>query len=488
MKKILCIVLFSVSAVYGQNTVTVTKAEYQDMKQAGLIDPNVHYSFSDLAFPSNIRYNGGIEKNGTCDCMVPLDSTFSLAMLPNDDGSSGLINLPFTFDFYGNPYNSLYINNNGNISFVSPYMTWSSNSFPDSSFNMIAPFWADVDTRGGMDSLGNLLGNGGNVWYKVTPTALIINWNQVGYFNMHDDLVSTFQLIISNGSDSLISAGGNVSFCYEDMQWTTGDASSGTGGFGGTPATVGVNVGNGTDYFQVGQFVQSGTSFDGPTNNFDGVDFLDGQEIYFNVAGITTTNTPPLLISSAICDTINVITGDTLKSLNSTDFIIGIMTPEIGQNIQISTNSDAPAGAFSYSMTQVSEQYYEIQASFNATGVTPGIYHVSLTATDNGAPVGVTTKDFVFEVIYENSASVLGTYESEINIYPNPSHDFVTIQLSKNLENNQVEIQDLSGKILCSHSFTDKSSLDISHLSAGTYFIRVIQDNHVLTTKRMIKR
>jgi hypothetical protein len=272
------------------------------------------------------------------------------------------------------------------------------------------------------------------------------------------------------------------------MQWTTGDASSGIGGFGGTPATVGVNVGNGTDYFQVGQFVQSGTSFDGPTNNFDGVDFLDGQEIYFNVAGITTTNTPPLLISSAICDTINVITGDTLKSLNSTDFIIGIMTPEIGQNIQISTNSDAPAGAFSYSMTQVSEQYYEIQASFNATGVTPGIYHVSLTATDNGAPVGVTTKDFVFEVIYENSASVLGTYESEINIYPNPSHDFVTIQLSKNLENNQVEIQDLSGKILCTYSIADKSTLDISHLSAGTYFIRVIQDNHVLTTKRMIKR
>ena len=323
MKKILSIVLFFASVAYGQNSVTVTQVEYQEMKQAGLIDPNTQYSFSDLSFPSNIKYNGGIEKNGTCDCIVPLDSTFSLAMLPNDDGSSGLINLPFTFDFYGNQYNSVYINNNGNISFVSPYITWTSNSFPDSSYNMIAPFWGDVDTRGGIDTLGNLLGNGGNVWYKVTPTALIINWNQVGYFNMHNDLVSTFQLIISNGSDSLVSAGGNVSFCYEDMQWTTGDASSGSGGFGGTPATVGVNVGNGTDYFQVGQFVQSGTSFDGPTNNFDGVDFLDGQEIYFNVAGISATNTPPLLISSALCDTINVLTGDTLlKSMNSSDFII----------------------------------------------------------------------------------------------------------------------------------------------------------------------
>jgi hypothetical protein len=488
MKKILCIVLLSASAAYGQNTVTLTQVEYQEMKQAGLIDPNVRYSFSDLSFPSNIKYNGGIEKNGTCDCIVPLDSTFSLAMLPNDDGSSGLINLPFTFDFYGNAYNSLYINNNGNISFVSPYMTWTANSFPDSSYNMIAPFWGDVDTRGGMDSLGNLLGNGGNVWYKVTPTALIINWNQVGYFNMHNDLVSTFQLIISNGSDSLVSAGGNVSFCYQDMQWTTGDASSGIGGFGGTPATVGVNVGNGTDYFQVGQFVQPGTAFDGPTNNFDGVDFLDGQEIYFNVAGISTTNTPPLLISSALCDTINVLTGDTLKSMNSSDFIIGIMTPEIGQNIQISTNSDAPAGAFSYSMTPISDQYYEIQASFNATGVTPGIYHVSLTATDNGTPVGVTTKNFVFEVIYENSANIGEFNNSEIKIYPNPTNDFVTIQVPNNFENNQVEIQDLSGKILFSKTLSESALLDLSHLSVGTYFIRIIQDQQVLGIDRIIKR
>jgi len=488
MKKILYIVLFSASVAYGQNTVTVTQVEYQEMKQAGLINQNANYSFSDLAFPSNIKYTGGIEKNGTCDCIVPLDSTFYLAMSPNDDGSSGLINLPFTFDFYGNQYNSVYINNNGNISFVSPYMTWTSNSFPDSSYNMIAPFWADVDTRGGMDSLGNLLGNGGNVWYKVTPTALIINWNQVGYFNMHNDLVSTFQLIISNGSDSLVSAGGNVSFCYQDMQWTTGDASSGIGGFGGTPATVGVNVGNGSDYFQVGQFVQSGISFDGPTNNFDGVDFLDGQEIYFNVAGIYTTNTPPLLISSALCDTINVLTGDTLKSMNSSDFIIGIMTPEIGQNIQISTNSDAPAGAFSYSMTPISDLYYDIQASFNATGVTPGIYHVSLTATDNGTPVGVTTKNFVFEVIYENSANIGEVNTSIFSIHPNPTSDKLSITLNETNTDYTVIIQDLSGKSLVQQAVKNQGQIDIEHFKSGIYLLKISSINHEIGTLKVVKQ
>ncbi|MFM8962874.1 MAG: hypothetical protein ACKOGD_03405, partial [Sphingomonadales bacterium] len=61
------------------------------------------------------------QKTGLCDCLVPLDSTFQLAMLPNDDSYSNSIQLPFDFSFYGTNYDSLYINNNGNISFIQPY-------------------------------------------------------------------------------------------------------------------------------------------------------------------------------------------------------------------------------------------------------------------------------------------------------------------------------------------------------------------------------
>ncbi len=487
MKKLLSILCLSVTITYGQNAMMVTKAEYQQLKQSGLIDPQVQYSFTDLNLPIDVGYNGSIEKNSVCDCFVPLDSTFSLAMGPNDDESSGLINLPFNFDFYGNQFNSLYINNNGNISFVSPYMTFTPNSFPDSSYNMIAPFWADVDTRGGFDSLGNYLGNGGAVWYKVTPTALIVNWNQVGYFNMHTDLVSTFQLIISNGSDSLVSAGGNVSFCYDDMQWTTGDASMGTGGFGGYPATVGVNVGNGIDFFQVGQFVQTGTSFDGPTNNYDGVDFLDGQEIYFNIAGISSSNTPPLLISSAICDTISVYTGDTLKSMNSADFNIGIMTPEVGQSIQLDVVSDAPQNALSYVMTQLSNQYYDVLVTFNGTGVSPGIYHATMTATDNGVPVGVTTKVFVFEVKYDSSAELFELDNSSFSVYPNPTNDKVIIIFNTAPASNEVQVFDLYGKLLLSQCVMSSDQLDLRSLNQGIYLINLLENNQLIGTQRVLK-
>ena len=485
MKKLFLIVFASASVAYGQSTVSISSEDYQQLKLSGTIDPNVTYVFTDVAFPTNIKYNGGLQKNDLCDCMVPLDSSFTLAMLPNDDNSSPLISLPFTFDFYGNTYNSVFINNNGNVSFQAPYITWSANSFPDSTYNMIAPFWADVDTRGGYDSLGNSLGNGGSVWYKVTPTALIVNWDNVGYFNMHNDLVSSFQLIITNGSDSLISAGGNVSFCYQDMQWTTGDASGGFGGFGGIPATVGVNIGNGIDYFQVGRFDQAGTSFDGPFNGNDGVDFLDGQEIYFNVAGISTSNTPPLLISSAICDTINVYTGDTLKSLNTTGFNIGIMTPENGQSIEVTGSSDAPAGAFSYNVTQISEQFYDLEASFNATGVVPGIYHASITATDNGTPVGIATRNFVFEVIYEQAASANEINRPLYKVYPNPTNDLINITISDSDKNFQIELMDLSGQLILIES--NKNELNLNHLSNGVYLLKISLEDQVIATERIIK-
>ncbi|MBK7751046.1 MAG: hypothetical protein IPI41_00145 [Flavobacteriales bacterium] len=116
---------------------------------------------------------------------------------------------------------------------------------------MAAPFWADVDLRG--PGVTNNI-----VQYKVTPTAMLVNWTNVGYYNSMTDKVNTFQLVITEGTDPLVPNGANVSFCYKDMQWTTGSASGGTNGFGGTPATVGANEGNGVDYIQFGTFRPTG--------------------------------------------------------------------------------------------------------------------------------------------------------------------------------------------------------------------------------------
>src|SRR5205814_6646766 len=113
------------------------------------------------------------------------------ALARGDDNSSALINLGFTFQFYGTNYTSCYINNNGNITFGAPYITYVPTGFPDSSVPpMIAPFWADVDTR-------NLAT--GRVWYKIIdsnngglPDTLILTCDNAGYYNTHADPPTTF--------------------------------------------------------------------------------------------------------------------------------------------------------------------------------------------------------------------------------------------------------------------------------------------------------
>lgn len=203
----------------------------------------------------------------------------SFRVLPaNDDGSTPAVSLPFTFNLFGNNYTQLYINNNGNVTFDASNGDFTATGFP-SSFDMIAPFWADVDTRG----FGS-----GLVYYKAEATRFTIIWYQVGYYDSKADKRNTFKLILTDGTDAIIGAGNNVAFFYGNMQWTTGDASGGTDGFGGSPATVGLNNGQGEGacfYYQLGRFGKTGTEFVDPFTTA-GVDYLDNQCFFFDASTI----------------------------------------------------------------------------------------------------------------------------------------------------------------------------------------------------------
>ena len=463
--------LFTFTAT--SQTLKVDSKEYESLKSQGMI---TNQSLIDLV-PSNnpvIHYSGNSTKSGVCDCLIPLDSTFLLAMAPNDDLYSNSIYLPFSFSFYGTTYDSLYINNNGNISFTTPYNTFTAFTFPDPSFNMIAPFWADVDTRST---------NGGNVWYKLNPHSLVIVWDHVGYFSMMEDKLNTFQLIISDGQDTIVPAGNNVSFCYGDMQWTTGSASGGINGFSGSPATVGVNIGNGLDYFQVGQFDTLGTAFDGPYNTIDQVDFLDNQEIYFNLAG-STTNIPPLVMSSLICDTIDVYTGDTLhKSLNAVDFTLGVSTPEIGQLLSTTIQCSLPS-ALSY-IAIPNGEFTQYDVTFDATSVQPGMYSIEMDVTDNGVPAQTVHKTIPVRVMYDSNLSGLNTLTEEgLVVYPNPTSTILNIDGLHTADNFQ--LLDLQGKLILSENQQSKS-LDISTLEKGVYLLRVSREGKHIQTVKILK-
>lgn len=217
----------------------------------------------------------------TTGLLIPLDGTFTQAMARNDDSYTSQISFPFNYQLYGNTYTSCFINNNGNISFLNPYYNYTPYGFPVNGFAMIAAFWADVDTRNTASGL---------VWYKIEPHRFTVIWDQVGYYPSMADKVNTFELIFTDGTDPLIGLGNNVAFSYGDMQWTTGSASGGSGGYGGTPATVGINKGDGIYFALIGRFDHPGFDYDGPGGNNDGISYMDDKVFTFKVSSGDFTN------------------------------------------------------------------------------------------------------------------------------------------------------------------------------------------------------
>jgi len=163
----------------------------------------------------------------------------------NDDGFRGPINFGYTLtNFFGHDYTSFFLNNNGNITFNGGLLAFTPVGPQGASQPVIAPFFADVDTRGARSGL---------VYYNTSiPNETIITWDHVGYFGSHDDKLDTFQLVV-RGPDFVIPAGeGQIGFFWTTMQWETGDASGGSGGFGGSAAAVGFGDGQSNGFILEG--------------------------------------------------------------------------------------------------------------------------------------------------------------------------------------------------------------------------------------------
>lgn len=244
----------------------------------------------------------------------------------NDDDFAqagiGMPAVPFNFNLYGSIFtgSDIFINNNGNLSFGAGFTTFTATGFPVADFPMVAPFWGDVDTRNDAS---------GVVYYKFFgANTLVVTWDNVGYYNQEADKTNTFQVAISDGTNPAMGLGNNVCFSYDDMQWTTGSASGGVGGFGGVPATVGVNKGDGVNFFQIGRFDHEGNDYNGP-GGVSGVSFLDGLDFCFSVTG--ETNQPPIAVGlpQNQCYLIDAGLGESLNA------VLQFIGPELGDFVTI---------------------------------------------------------------------------------------------------------------------------------------------------------
>ncbi|GMQ78045.1 MAG: hypothetical protein BMS9Abin02_0542 [Anaerolineae bacterium] len=129
--------------------------------------------------------------------------------------------LPFTFIFYGQSYNSLYVSTNGNLQFNQANAAYENEClYPDPAAglgDLIAPYWDDLD----LTFFGFI---GTEVVGDEPNRTFIVEWDEAPSFDNADERV-TFEVQLTEGSN-------NIAFLYENIDRVEGDR--------GSSATIGI--------------------------------------------------------------------------------------------------------------------------------------------------------------------------------------------------------------------------------------------------------
>jgi len=100
------------------------------------------------------------------------------------------------------------------------------------------------------------------------------------------------------------------------------------------------------------------------------------------------------------------------------------------------------------------------------------------TWTDTGAPVD--------ETDCGSDVGVNQYRQKVLSIYPNPVSD--RFEISSNLLFDQLAIYDLTGKQMMQVNNPVQTSIDVSHLSGGIYFVKFSSGSSIVATSKLIKK
>ncbi|XP_062843713.1 alpha-tectorin-like [Trichomycterus rosablanca] len=135
-----------------------------------------------------------------------------------DDGSSLAIALQRPFTYFGKSHNIMFVNNNGHLTFIQPWSSYSPYQFPGyGGIDLIAPFWTDLDNReNGVVSYQQY--TSGDVLTRATQDinqyfpelnfsatwVFVATWSKVAYYPTSRTETSFQAVLISNGARSFI--------------------------------------------------------------------------------------------------------------------------------------------------------------------------------------------------------------------------------------------------------------------------------------------
>jgi hypothetical protein len=112
------------------------------------------------------------------------------------------------------------------------------------------------------------------------------------------------------------------------------------------------------------------------------------------------------------------------------------------------------------------------------------IFYISKSSSENTLSEGVQQAYNISEVAGIRSIDL----NLNINIYPNPSSDKLTIQLDSFIDKLTIQLTDIEGKLIANQSImSDDTSIEIQNLSTGLYLLSVYVDMRLYKTFKIIK-
>ena len=91
--------------------------------------------------------------------------------------------------------------------------------------------------------------------------------------------------------------------------------------------------------------------------------------------------------------------------------------------------------------------------------------------------------------VARTSAAFFGeeTAASTYSVYPNPTKDKLAISSTNRDEVMKVEVTDINGKVLSTRELRSNEVIDVSDISSGIYFVKIVSTDNEVTQIKFVK-
>lgn len=485
----------------------------------------------------------GISQNNYSVTSIPFQP-FVGALSPlmtADDLYSGVISLPFSFDFYGNTYNQIVISTNGYIDFrtslAGQYSPWSFiQTIPNTSFpvkNSILGCYEDLynNTATGTLTFGT---------YGVAPyRKFVVYFNNQPHFQGTASQLTSFQMILNESTNSV------------DLQmitrtpttaWQGGRGVIGLINLDGAQgiAAPGRNTGNWTATQEAWRFYRQGYypnySFVRCDDNTDGIQTFDlsvvandlfsvdpSATLFYETQADAQAQVNPILNINAYWNISNsqtiyasngVIKPVVLSVIDCTvdadnDSVLSA-TEDMNNDTNLANDDTDFDGLPNYLDNDDDGDLVltNVEYVLSKTNTTQNV-NVILDTDNDGTPNYLDRDDdgdgvLTFQEDYNhngnpsdddtNSSGTADYLESSvalgvnqvaltndaIKLFPNPTTNLLNIQNNTDNTNASIEIYSVSGAKVKSLQATETiSTISVSDLQSGIYFVKLTMSNQV---------